>query len=80
MATHSSILTREIPWIEEPRGLRSIIGSQRVRHDVAMERTHTCRKFNFICSDRKKVVALFARAVPTKYHRLGGLSSHRSED
>ena len=30
MATHSSILAWEIPWIEEPGGLQSI-GSQRVR-------------------------------------------------
>ena len=32
MATHSSILAREIPWTEEPSGLQSI-GSQRVGHD-----------------------------------------------
>ena len=32
MATHSSILAREIPWAEEPGGLQST-GSQRVRHD-----------------------------------------------
>ena len=32
MATHSSILAREIPWTELPGRLRSI-GSQRVRHD-----------------------------------------------
>ena len=32
MATHSSILAWEIPWIEEPGGLQSI-GSQRVIHD-----------------------------------------------
>ena len=32
MATHSSILAWEIPWIEEADGLRSI-GLQRVRHD-----------------------------------------------
>ena len=30
MATHSSILAWEIPWIEEPGGLQSM-GSQRVR-------------------------------------------------
>ena len=29
MVTHSSILAREIPWTEEPGGLRSL-GSQRV--------------------------------------------------
>ena len=31
VATHSSILALEIPWTEEPGGLRSI-GSHRVRH------------------------------------------------
>ena len=32
IATHSSILAREIPWTEELGGLQSM-GSQRVRHD-----------------------------------------------
>ena len=32
MATHSSILTWEIPWTEEP-GLLESMGSQGVRHD-----------------------------------------------
>ena len=32
MATHSSILAWEIPWMEETGGLSSM-GSQRVRHD-----------------------------------------------
>ena len=32
MATHSSILAWEIPWIEEPDRLQSM-GSQRVGHD-----------------------------------------------
>ena len=32
MATHSSILTCKIPWIEEPGRLQSM-GLQRVRHD-----------------------------------------------
>ena len=34
MATHSSVLAREIPWTEEPGRLQSM-GSQRVRHDLA---------------------------------------------
>ena len=34
MATHSSILAREIPWTEAPGGLQSM-GSQRVKHDLA---------------------------------------------
>ena len=33
MATHSGILTWEIPWTEEPGGLQSM-GSQRVRHSL----------------------------------------------
>ena len=32
MTTHSSILARRIPWMEEPGGLQST-GSQRVGHD-----------------------------------------------
>ena len=32
MATHSSILAWEIPWIEEPGGLQSM-GLQRVARD-----------------------------------------------
>ena len=32
MATHSSILTWRIPWIEEPGGIQST-GSQRLGHD-----------------------------------------------
>ena len=31
MATHSSIFSWRIPWIEEPGGLQSM-GAQRVRH------------------------------------------------
>ena len=34
MATHSSILAREIPWTEKPDGLQSM-GPQRVRRDLA---------------------------------------------
>ena len=32
MATHSSILAREILWAEEPGGLQSV-GSKRIRHN-----------------------------------------------
>ena len=39
MATDSSILTRKIPWTEEPGELQSM-GSQRVGHDRATN-THT---------------------------------------
>ena len=34
IATHCSVLTWKIPWMEEPGGLQSI-GSQRVGHDEA---------------------------------------------
>ena len=40
MATHFSILAREIPWTEEP-GRLQFIGSQRVWHVWATERIHT---------------------------------------
>ena len=40
MATHSNILAWRIPWREEPGGLQSM-GSQRVGHSLAVERTHT---------------------------------------
>ena len=36
METHSSILTWEIPWTEEPGRLQSV-GSQRVRHNLETE-------------------------------------------
>ena len=39
MATASTILAWEIPWTEEPGGLRSM-GLQRVGHDLATE--HAC--------------------------------------
>ena len=40
MATHSSILAWKIPQIEEPGRLQSM-GSQRVRHDLVTEHTHS---------------------------------------
>ena len=42
MTTHSSILSRRIPWTEEPGGLQSI-GLHRVRHNrsnLALTHTH----------------------------------------
>ena len=36
MATHSTILAWEIPWIEVPGGLQSL-GSQRVGYDLTTE-------------------------------------------
>ena len=40
MATHSSILAWNIPWMEEPGWLQSM-GSQRVRHNWATSLTHS---------------------------------------
>ena len=40
MATHSSILAWEIPWMEHPGGLQSK-GSLRVGHNLATEYAHT---------------------------------------
>ena len=37
MATHSSILAWRSPWTEESGGLQSLMGSQRVGHDLAPE-------------------------------------------
>ena len=39
MATHSSILAWEIPWIVEPGGLQPM-GSQRVGHNLATEQQY----------------------------------------
>ena len=36
MATHSSILAWEIPWTEEA-GMLQLMGSQRLRHGLAIE-------------------------------------------
>ena len=45
MAIHSSILSWEIPWIEEPVGLQSM-GSQKVRHDWVTFTSRPQRKRN----------------------------------
>ena len=37
MATHSSILAWKVPWTEEPGRIQSM-GSQRVRHDLLIEK------------------------------------------
>ena len=42
MATHSSILSWEIPWTEEPGELQST-GPQRVRYDLKTEHQQSCR-------------------------------------
>ena len=48
MATHSSILVREVPWTEEPGGLQSM-GLEGVRHDWAhMHTRHNTHIKNLI--------------------------------
>ena len=46
MATHSSIVAWRIPWIEEPGGPLSM-GSQRVKHDWAINSFHFEEKSDF---------------------------------
>ena len=46
MATHSSILAREIPWTEEPEGLQSL-GSQRVGHDWSDARLQILQVYHY---------------------------------
>ena len=41
MAAHSSILAWRIPWTEEPGGVRSVHGLQRVAQDLASEHART---------------------------------------
>ena len=46
MATHSSILAWEVPWVEEPGDLQSM-GLQRFRHDLASkQQQYTTQQFN----------------------------------
>ena len=46
MATHSGILTWEIPPTEEPGGLQSM-GSQRVEHELSIHPPYTLSDFFF---------------------------------
>ena len=49
MTTHSSILTWEIPWTEEPGGLQSM-GLERVWHDLAtkkQQQSHVWKACNY---------------------------------
>ena len=49
MATHSSIVTWEMPWTEEPGGLQSM-GSQRVGHNIVIEQQHSSYLVKSFCS------------------------------
>ena len=70
MATHSSILTREIPWTEEPGGLQSM-GSQRVRHDwVTNTYTLGSIRFHLSLETKKNVGFLIHLRKQPLWHRL----------
>ena len=51
MAPHSSILAWEIPWTDKPGGLQSM-GSQRVRHDLAIKWQWRVRVWLYKCTLR----------------------------
>ena len=52
MATHSSILARDIPWTEEPGGLQSM-GSQRVQSHRQSLCKRDCSLFCTVCGIAK---------------------------
>ena len=63
MATHSSILTWRIPWIEEPGRLQSM-GSKRVRHDwvtntCTLQENHYLNVTLMLRSDNKKFATTY---------------------
>ena len=49
MATHSSILAWEVPWLEEPGELQSM-GSQRLGHDWATKQQQQRPMYRFVWS------------------------------
>ena len=66
MATHSSIFAWEIPWMEEPGGLQSVVTKSRTR---LSDRTMTTRKTQnpkFGCSEQR-----CCKIRETKPRRLG---------
>ena len=69
MATHSSILSWEIPWTEEPHRLQSM-GSQRVRQDLATE--HTTATFRRL--DVHWGIGIYDYTSPVSSLLLGGTS------
>ena len=73
MATHSSILTRKIPWTEEPGGLQSM-GSQRVRHDQVTE--HNDDKERSHCT--VVFTVLYFHSSHSFFHSANTLSIYRS--
>ena len=59
MATHSGILSWEIPWREQPGGLQSM-GSQRIRHDWTTTYLHRSRQMI-----NEDPVCVYAQSRPT---------------
>ena len=77
MATHSSILAWEIPWIEEPGRLRTM-GLQKVGHNWMAEhalthkKAYTCCAWNcYIFQDKYFIVPLLSCLnIPRLFSRL----------
>ena len=70
MATHSSMLAWEVPWTEEPGGLQ-LMGSQRVRYDLATKQNSKSKQsfnhmnFRIIC-----LILVNNMLVGCKLHKL----------
>ena len=66
MATHSSILAWTIPWSEEPGGLQSVLGLQRVGHNLATkQQSHRDASLLFLSVTRS------TRGWPSAYQEEG---------
>ena len=69
MATHSSVLAWRIPGTGEPGGLLSM-GSHRVRHNLAAERSH--RKVGFELGFETGQISVNRVNEENKTRKLGG--------
>ena len=76
MATYSSILAWEIPWTEEPSGLKSM-GLQRVGYHLGMKHAHTTniRVFQFLNQQGHQQLAILVIALDTLNSDLSDLQS-----
>ena len=77
MATHSSILTWKIPWMEEPGGLQST-GSQRVGHNWATSLTLPLGLTGWISLLSKELSRVFSSTTVWKHEFFGTQPSLRS--
>ena len=58
MATHSTILAWEIPWTEEPGGLRPW-GRKRIGHNLVIKQDHAKNNFKSKGKKKKRVKNIF---------------------